>query len=256
MPATELAVFRGSARERWPSAGAGVVEDDAAATGFGAGAGGGCAAALAFASSARFNHGFTVGGAASCNATGGFGDGSGDVSFDFFSPLTVVSLFCEVDWRSLRSAIHAGSDVCDLVSQVVSDEPLVGTEDVSSSLVVVLDDAAKSGEDTPEVPLRGLSSDFARSTALSFNCEPLLGSGATFAGSRALSPTLSSTSSAQFPPDVNSENVLVAGVAVPDVTLLGGADGAGTEGRLLAACAYEKPPWLELTAAILQHPSD
>lgn len=243
-PATELAFFRESARGRWFSLRLLVSDAGALAVGF---AGCGCGVDLALFSSARFSHGLTVGGAAGCNTTG-FGGGGAEVSFRFFSPLffsalTVVSLDCEFDWRSLRSTIQAGSDSCDFVSHVVSeDEPVAGADDASSSFVVVLADAAMSGDDTPDAEWCDLSSDLARSTGLAFTCAPpVLCSCAGFCASAFLSPTLASTSSAQLPPVANSEKVPVAGVAASGVALLGGA-GAFAAGALpFAAWAYENP---------------
>lgn len=96
-----------------------------------------------------------------------------------------------------------------------------GTDDASSALVVVLDDAVKSGDDTPDEPLGVLLSDLVRSTAMSLAGCGLLCSGTVFLDSTAvLSSEVASTSSAQLLLGPSSENVPIAGVAVPEFTLL------------------------------------
>lgn len=179
--------------------------------------------------------------------TGGLGSEGGVVdslgSFSPFFPLRGVrsSLFSgfSLCCRFSRSVIHDGSEFefCDLVSQVVSDDVVVFGADESS--VVVALDAPKSGDETPDGVLTALLSDLVRSTAVSFT-----GTGTAFEGSSDLRAsllvmTVASTSSAQFPFGPSSENWPVAGVAVPEVTLLEEACDAAA--RPFAACAYEKP---------------
>jgi len=163
----------------------------------------------------------TAGAFASCNT--GFGGDGKLVSPDFFSTFAALSCFCEPAWRSFRSAIHAGSDADDLVSQVVSDDdPFAGVVEESSSFAEVLVDAMRSGDEVPDGELRAWSSVLARSIALSLPVAHLTSPDATLCDCAGFSLTLASTSSAQFPPLASSVNGPVAGVAAPDVALLVG----------------------------------
>ncbi|KAI7498726.1 hypothetical protein KC357_g18 [Hortaea werneckii] len=144
----------------------------------------------------RWSQGLTVGTAASWRMTG-FGGGCSSF-FDFLPPLVLFSFL------------------------VVSEEPLVGAVEDSSSLVVVLAEAAKSGEETPDVGVCAFSSCFARSTALSLATAGLFDSEPAFCDSAGLSLASASTSSAQLAPGVSSEIELLPGVVVPDVALCGG----------------------------------
>lgn len=212
-----------------------------AAAGFGVGT------TFALASSARFAQGLTVGGRASCN-TIALGSSFGVLApfLPFFSGFAVPSLPFDPFCRSLRSAIHAGSDAWDFVSQVMSEDDPVGAEGESSLVAVdAVEEPVISGEDNPETPLRTFSSAFARSTALSFDSAGLPSCSSVLGCSVAFGPSLSSTSSAQFPPLEVSSDIEFAGVAAPDVTLLD--DVCDAEAAVpLAACAYEKPLGLKL----------
>jgi hypothetical protein len=108
-----------------------------------------------------------------------------------------------------------------------------------SSVLVVLEVAGRSGDDTPEEAFWGALSDLVRSTAMSFAGAIFTGSCEAFLESTGFSTSVvvASTSSAQLVLGASSENVPVAGVAVPEVALLESVCEGVVDARPLAACA-------------------
>ena len=116
------------------------------------------------------------------------------------------------------------------------EEPFGGDKTSYSSFVVELTEAARSGDETLEVPFVIFSSDFTCSGRLSLGCELRGSSDRDFSFSLDFCPTLASTSSAQLlRVAVASVRILVAGEVMPVAALLVEVCGVAIEGLPLAA---------------------